>query len=74
MRHRKTRKLSPPRGSEDSLTYAEQDDGGADVNPSHDTAGVKQGAIRKLENPQKGEIVAYEFVQLAALWTPEFTS
>lgn len=56
------------------LTCAEQDDGGADVDPSHDAAGVEQGAIRKLENSQKGEIVAHEFVQFAALWTPEFTS
>jgi hypothetical protein len=60
----------------EGLTCAEQDDGGADVEPSHDTAGERQDAIRKLKNPQpeSGGIVVYKFVWLAALWAPEFTS
>ena len=69
MRCRK--KLRPQRWRE--LTCAEQDDGGADVEPSQDTAGARQDAIRKLKNPQNGGIVVHKFVELAALWTPQFT-
>ena len=60
MRDRK--KLRPQR--QRGLTCAEQNDGGADVEPSHDTAGERQDTIRKFESPQpkSGGIVAYKFV------------
>ena len=64
----------PPPQRWRKLTCAEQDDGGANVEPSHDTAGARQDAIRKLVNPQNGGIAVYKFVQLEALWTLEFTS
>ena len=67
-------RLPPSPQRKRKLTCAKQNDGGTDVEPSHNTAGARQDAIRKLETPQNGGIVVYKFVQLEALWTLEFTS
>jgi hypothetical protein len=54
------------------LTCAKQDDSGANMEPSHDTVGLRQGAMYKAEDPQDGGVVVHKFEELAALGTLDF--
>jgi len=60
-----------PRGG-GKLTCAEQDDNGADVEPSHDTVGARPGAMYKAKEPQDGGTVVHKFEEVAAIGTLEF--
>ena len=51
------------------LTRAKQDDGRANIEPSYDTVGARQGAMYKAKDPQGGGVAVHKFEGLLALGT-----